>query len=221
MPTVVFPPSSAALTFLWQVLFDLADEMPSEWCLVGGQLVALHALEHGRTDVRAGADAGIVVDVRADPTAAERLSGLLMARSFEPGPRLDGLLQRLICKAGRDAIVVDLLAPGSQAIERTEIIAVKVDGRVGRIPRPSLLGAVLTEAAALDVQDDPHRHEFDLALLLSLVRDPLVLRQRLTASERTALRSCALADRRHRAWRTLTDSEADSGHAALRTLGGA
>jgi hypothetical protein len=33
----------------WEVLLDAALEFPEGWCLVGGQMVWLHAAEHGVT----------------------------------------------------------------------------------------------------------------------------------------------------------------------------
>ena len=40
-PVVVMPPLGRALTYIWHLLFELADEVPGVWCLIGGQMVAL------------------------------------------------------------------------------------------------------------------------------------------------------------------------------------
>ena len=32
---------------LWLALLDIAEAVPVDWVLVGGQMVLLHALEHG------------------------------------------------------------------------------------------------------------------------------------------------------------------------------
>lgn len=57
----------------WKVLLDLAVEFSTGWCLVGGQMVWLHALEHGVEPPRATEDIDVVVDVRAARGAIRRL----------------------------------------------------------------------------------------------------------------------------------------------------
>ena len=76
------PPLSAALTTLWHLLFDLAEEMPTGWCLIGGQMVTLHGIEHGRTDIRPSVDGDLLVDVRADPSALRHVVHFFERRGF-------------------------------------------------------------------------------------------------------------------------------------------
>ncbi|GAA1817260.1 hypothetical protein GCM10009835_41560 [Planosporangium flavigriseum] len=240
-PAIVMPPLSKPLTFLWHLLFDLSEAMPDSWCLIGGQMVALHGLEHGRTDARPSADGDVLVDIRAQPTALRRVTDFLTNRSFRPDPSPQGLVHRFMLGLDSSRIVVDVLAPdnvgaradlttsppgrtlqvpgGSQALRRTEYVTVQVEDRTGRIPRPSLLAAILGKAAALTLPGDARRHLHDLAFLLALMPDPMAARGELTRTERNKLRSCPLADRSHHGWAALPAKDANAGHAALLLLG--
>jgi hypothetical protein len=73
---------------------------------------------------------------------------------------------------------------GSQALERTERIAILHEGREGSVSRPTLHGAIVGKAAACGLPGDPARHLRDLAFLCSLVEDPFVLRDQLTPKDR-------------------------------------
>jgi hypothetical protein len=238
---VVMPPLSPALTALWHLLFDLSDQIRRDWCLIGGQMVTLHGLEHARTDIRPSIDGDLLVDIRADPTALRRVVGFFTGRAFAPDPGPDGLLHRFNCRLDAGVIVVDILVPdnlgpradlttsppgrtlsvpgGTQALNRVERVRVTVAGRSGEIPRPNLLAAILGKEAALRLPGDPGPHLYDLAFLLSLLPDPVLTRRGLTATERRKLRACVLIDRGHPAWNALPAARANAGHAALRLLG--
>jgi len=66
-PLVQMPQLSRALTQVWHLLFDLSQAQPDSWCLVGGLMVMLHGLEHGRLDLRPTADGDVLVDIRTRP----------------------------------------------------------------------------------------------------------------------------------------------------------
>lgn len=69
--------------------------------------------------------------------------------------------------------------PGSrQALDRSQLVAVRVRESEGVVRRPSLLGALVAKAAAtsIAVRSNPERDWEDAALLLSLVRDPIATR---------------------------------------------
>jgi hypothetical protein len=90
---------------------------------------------------------------------------------------------------------------GTQALQRAERIEYSYKGRKGLIPRPSLLGAIVGKACAVDVDDVPMNQEIDFALLLSLVPDLFVLKAELTAKDRHRLGARrAMVDLGHRAW---------------------
>jgi len=94
-------------------------------------------------------------------------------------------------------------------------ISVRTDTRVGNVPRPSLLGAILVKARAIEVDDLPDAQREDLAFLLSLVDDPFAMAEELSANERKWLqKQAALLDPEARAWRSIDNP--DDGRAALR-----
>lgn len=89
------------------------------------------------------------------------------------------------------------------------------------MPRPSLLGAIVGKAVAVGVDDVPDAQRLDLALLLSLVGDPMTLAGRLTNKDRKRLRARSeMADRDERVWTSLAADDADRGRAAFRLLVG-
>lgn len=66
-----------------------------------------------------------------------------------------------------------MAAPGAQqALDRTELVEVEVAGRVGDVPRPSLLGALVAKSATTAIAVDPgsSRHVEDFSILASLLR---------------------------------------------------
>lgn len=89
---------------------------------------------------------------------------------------------------------------GTQALGRTELITVAHEGRTGRIPRPTLLAAIVGKAAATTLSG-PARHYRDLALLCALVVDPFALVDQMTRKDRQRLRLASrLLDNAHPAW---------------------
>ena len=108
---------------------------------------------------------------------------------------------------------------GTQALERTELVPVAFGDRSGLVPRPSLLGAIVGKAVAVEVDDLPEAQRVDLALLLSLVDDPMAMAAQLTKKDRQRLRARSdMADTDQRAWASLSADAADRGRAAYRLL---
>ncbi len=91
---IELPPLGALDFELWQALLDIADRMPSDWTLVGGQMVLLHALEHGRAPQRLSEDLDVVVDARVRPPALSRM--LLALRDLGFCEAADGHAARQI-----------------------------------------------------------------------------------------------------------------------------
>ena len=116
-------------------------------------------------------------------------------------------------------------APGTtQAFARSSLVTVSVFGdtgrglRTGRVRRPSVLGALMTKAAAttIAVRQSPERDFEDAALLLSLIDDPLEAREVCDKSDIKKLRRLqVLDDSRHPAWRLLGGQAAERGRDAL------
>jgi hypothetical protein len=108
----------------------------------------------------------------------------------------------------RDGLIVDVLAPdgikppprlragvtavgvpgGTQALERSEAVTVRVGEHAFELRRPTLLGAILIKARSVTVHTDPASQREDMLRLLSLVDDPRALAAGLRASERKWLR---------------------------------
>ena len=108
---------------------------------------------------------------------------------------------------------------GSQALGRTELVDVSHDGRVGVVPRPSLLAAIIAKAAAVQLPGDSARHVRDLALLLCLVQDPFTMSEELTAKDRKRLKlASALLGESHAAWKLAPTARRRDGQDTLRLL---
>jgi hypothetical protein len=89
------------------------------------------------------------------------------------------------------------------ALERSQPLAVRFDGRQGMIPCPDLAGALVIKASAAiaDHTLGPERHLSDLAVLFSLAPDPFSLLEQLgphNAGRIAAAR--ALDNDEHEAW---------------------
>lgn len=223
-PVVTLPPLAAPVDQLWHVLLDLAGSLSTGWTLVGGQMVLLHALEHGQVPAQISQDGDIMADVRTHPRVLTDLVAALEAAGFaHDGMSPEGLVHRYLRSASPRPVAIDVLAPeglgrrarlrttppgrtlevpgGSQALTRTELVEVAHENRAGLIPRPSLLAAIVGKSAALAVPGNPARHLRDLALLLCLVADPLILPAQLTPKDRIRLALASpLLDDAHVAW---------------------
>jgi hypothetical protein len=100
----------------WRLLFDLAEEEPEHWCLLGGQMMYLLAAEAGRSLPRPTSDMDVVVDLRARTRSTEWLAGWLTKRRFELDKSAfnrDQIGHRFVRDAdpGPGRIIFDILAP--------------------------------------------------------------------------------------------------------------
>ena len=148
-----------------------------------------------------------------------------------------GLAHRFV----RDDVSIDVLAPdglnrvssrltvgklhtvevpgGTQALHRTRIEDVSIGRRRGGIPIPSLLGAILLKARAVNVDDVPDNQRIDLAVLLSLVGDVEPIQREMRTSERSWLRERKeMGDPRTACWRLFSPDQAQRGIATFRQL---
>lgn len=228
---------------LWRLLIDLADLRGAPWTLVGGQMVLLHGLEYDRYPPAISEDADAVANVRAKPRAIATLVGELKARGFEvDGMSPNSIAHRYIKDAKPLPLKIDILAPegldprtdltstrpgrtvqvpgGTQALARTERVAVRVAGTVGVVPRPSLLGAVVLKAAATAIPvTDAAKHHRDLAFLCSLIADPRGMRETMTKKDVKRLKFAGrLRDRTHAAWALIDEPYRSDGYAAYQII---
>jgi hypothetical protein len=197
------PPDGASRR-LWHAVGELAELLPSEWTLVGGLMVQLHALEHDVPDVRVTVDIDVLGQARP-PGALQAIDRALLDGGFQahpPDPDNYGF------RYERDGLIVDVLAPdgirppptldgsrqavgipgGSQALARSETVEVRLDGHTFELQRPTLAGAILIKARSLLKHQDPESQRQDLLRLLSLVPDPRAMRADLKKTERAWLR---------------------------------
>lgn len=234
---ITLPRLSDAAEDGWRTLFQLFERHGDGWTLIGAQMVALYAFEHGVPAPRASLDFDVLANVRmVSAGSTKQLARTLLELDFdldEPDP--DGLSHRF----RRGDVIIDLLAPdglgaradrttippahtlmvkgGTRALETSETVDVALRDTTGRVRRPDLLGAVVVKAAAVDVDDVPRAQERDLAFLLSLIADPRDLQPAL-GDKRQLRRRSDLLDRYHQAYDGLPDDRAFAARRALHSL---
>jgi hypothetical protein len=205
-------PANPAAKKLWAKALELVEGFGAEerWSLIGGLMVQLHAFERG-VGSRPTADIDILGDSRCRPPVTARIAEILVERGGEMtmppvsdenlGYRfeVEGEVVEVVGSEGvrRDPKTLGKYTTfqvpgGSQALSRTEVVRVSLDGDppVG-LRRPSLLGAILIKARAVAARRDRFDSDRqDLIRLLSFVHDPRALadEERLRTTERRWLR---------------------------------
>ena len=178
----------------------------------------------------------IIVDVRVAQHGIKKMIGTLERLGYKfDGANDAGIGHRFV----RGPVHIDLLAPdgiglradistcagartvkvpgGTQALERSEWVEIRVGRRKGKVPRPNLLGAILIKARAVGVDDVPQNQREELCFLLSLVEDPVAMATQLEGRERNWLRQRdELLEASHPAW--LRVDNAEDGRLAFRIL---
>ena len=189
---------------MWRTVAKVAAAFGDDrrWCLVGGLMVALFAIEAEQTQ-RATTDIDVLADARARPSgtawAAKRLEALgATLREIQRSEPARGFRFDL------DGQIVDVLAPdglgpsgatttgklrtieipgGTQALSRTEVVEIAIEDDVTMLRRPTLVAAILLKARALRVHSRPEDQRHDLVTLLSLLDDPRAARTELASKE--------------------------------------
>jgi hypothetical protein len=234
---IVLVPRPDGAEDVWSVLVDVATTLqPTEWCLIGGQMVAFRAPIAGVPAPRTSDDLDVLSNLYVHPDAVARCARTVRALGFEVEE-----LHTSGHRFTRGRLVVDVLAPdhpprraslrtvgrrttvevpgGTQALRRLELLPVEYAGREVLVPIPNLLGALLLKADATRLHE-PDRHLLDVAFLTSLVIDPLGMRDELTGSDPRRLRAADthLADADHRVWRALGRERQRAAYATWRLL---
>lgn len=197
----------------WHALMELYESIPSDWTLIGGQLVHLHCAERapGRDvlQMRATDDIDAVLNVRAAQGIHNSFTGVLKDMGFTTETTGQGFQHRW----RRDLAQIDVLfpegigrraarpgaggaptleSPGTtQALDRSEAVTVLVEGRIGTVLRPNLIGALVGKAAARnEVASDParERHCIDFVILATLVSARDFRDVKLRRTDRSRLR---------------------------------
>jgi hypothetical protein len=212
MVIVEAPPLRPAQADAWHALFEVHDRIPTGWALVGGQMVQSLCWERGARPNRPTVDADTALDVRAHPqmlltftTALRDLGFTADGTSFEGHQhrwvrgeaRVDVLIPRFLgARAdGRRGVGggTTLAAPGAQgALDRSVDVVFRIEGRLGTVRRPTLQGAILAKAAAVQITgDDATRHLIDVATLGALLTRRDQIAAGITATERTRVLAAA------------------------------
>ncbi len=192
---------------MWIELIDLATVQPAPWVLIGAHMVAIHGWERGREQIRPSRDADILVDARVIADGTAKMSQTLIDRNYKlDGISPEGIGHRFV----RERVSINVLGPeglgeradlrtvlgartvrvpgGTQALRRKQDVDVRARSTRGMLPIPTLLGAILVKARAIEVDDQPDAQRRDVAFPLSLVEDPDPLEAELSRPERGWLR---------------------------------
>jgi hypothetical protein len=222
----------------WEGVHALAETLGTEhWAITGGQMVMIHLAPHRDTGHRTTADADIVVDVRAGKLAAmAEIAGLLKEQGFKPELSPEG-----ITKFTRGAARIDLLAPegmgndvptvdggraiaapgATQALQRTEMVAVTWSDQTTVLRCPTLFSAIVAKAAAATGTNEGasrrQRHLDDVVALASVMAVVGPGDEKPTNKDRKRIRSAvALLTQDNPAW--LATSEPQAAAAILAEL---
>jgi hypothetical protein len=241
---ITLPLLGAPTDQLWETLITLSKKTKRvPWMLIGGQMMLLHTLEHGREPLQVSQDGDAIADIRARPDALAAFVRTLESEGFaSDGMSPDGLAHRYRHSTFNPPVLVDVLAPdnvgqranltttppgrtvevpaSTQALNRLEEVEVVLaSGRRGLVPRPDLLGAIIIKAGATTLAERRDRHFNDLALLCSLVDDPFEMREQMTTSDKRWLRRAGeLANDDHRSWSLIDRAHRADGLSALKIL---
>ncbi len=171
MNEVTLPPLATAQEESWSGLLDVAERVPTGWCLIGGQLVHLHCWERDAAPNRPTNDVDTVLDVRTTPKILKTFTSALLDLGFSPdGESWEGHQHRWTReKATIDVLIATNLGeqagsrkgvmggttletPGGQAaLDRSERVTIILGNRKGIINQPNLLGAILVKSAAYTI----------------------------------------------------------------------
>ena len=226
----------------WPQVVEIVQAIPhTQWTLVGGMMVQLHAAYAGLRLTRTTRDVDMILHI--DSGAAtfagvqqelERLGYVLRE------PVGDGPVHRF-ARGSRgaetiDVMVADRLSPkqhpkalrrtvfavpgGTSALRKTVNCEVTAGGIAVVFSIPDVLGALVLKGAAY-VEDcrDRDRHLDDAAVLACAVTDPIGDCARMIGSDRRRIGALwkVLQDVDHKSW-IATGTDARRGHAALRVL---
>ena len=228
----------------WPQLVEIVQAIPhTQWTLVGGLMVQLHAAYAGVQVTRATRDVDMLLHIETGAATfngvqheLERL-GYMLREPIGKGPthrfsRADRQAETV------DVMVADHLSPrrhpkvlgrnvfavpgGTSALNKS--VSCEVNTAVGAVMLsiPDVLGAlVLKGAAYLEDSRDRERHIDDAAILACALTDPVADRTRMAGSDHKRISALwkALQNLDHRSW-IATGTNSRRGHAALRVLVG-
>ncbi|WP_245933735.1 hypothetical protein [Arthrobacter livingstonensis] len=221
---------------------ELAAAIPStQWTLVGGLMVQLHATAAGLAITRPTSDVDIVLHIETGATTSAKVTHRLIRLGYHLELSLDANAVAHRFRRGDDQIevmIADHPAPkmvtifggrlpfripgGTQALKRTvDALIVSPTGEETLLSIPNQLWAlVLKGAAYLEDSRDRGRHLEDAAVLSARISDPYDMLALLRGSDRsriTALHN-ALKDSASTAWLLLEEQYRQHAQDVLRIL---
>lgn len=228
----------------WPQMIEIVQAIPhTQWTLVGGLMVQLHAAYAGVQVNRTTRDVDMILHIETGAATfsgvqheLERL-GYALREPIGKGPihrfsRGDRQAETI------DVMVADHLSPkrlpkilgrsvfavpgGTSALNKAVNCEVNTAVGVVMLSIPDVLGAlVLKGAAYVEDSRDRERHIDDAAILACALTDPVAHRTRMAGSDQRRIAALwkALQNPDHRSW-IATGTNSRRGHAALRVLVG-
>ncbi len=228
----------------WPQAVELLQVMPStQWTLVGGLMIQLHAAYAAMDLTRATLDIDMVLHVETGAVvfadARAHIEGL--GYDLQLPAEKDGNIHRFLRTDGAqiDVMIADRLPAhlqqramghnvfavpaGTSALRKTVSCVVDPgDGtQQSRFSMPDVLGALVLKGAAYKADSrERERHLDDAALLACAMEDPEVEKPRLEGSDRGRIQMlyAALEDPSHRSWLAFSDARRTHGQDCLRIL---
>lgn len=214
----------------WTTVFEVARAIDvSDWVLVGGLMVQLHARRASIPPPRATKDVDLIADVQTNSLSFSGIGRSLLRIGFAvivPDGRAVPIYRFARGEEQVDVMVADHLPSGmrprlkqrpafavdggAQALNRRDTFVVTSTSGSITIGAPDVLGALIGKGAAFMVdQRDRGRHLEDAAVLLASIDSVGDMDLTLNASDRRRLRAIteALADELHPAWLMLNSTQ--------------
>lgn len=228
----------------WTTVFEVARAIDvSDWVLVGGLMVQLHARRASIPPPRATKDVDLIADVQTNRSSFGSIGTALTSIGFDvavPVARSSPIYRFARGEEQVDVMVADHLPSGmkprlrqrpafaveggAQALRRRDTFAVRSTSGTITIGAPDVLGALIGKGAAFTVdQRDRGRHLEDAAVLFASIESVGELDLNLNANDRRRLRALAidLTNQLHPGWLTLDERDQGRGQRNLALLAGA
>jgi hypothetical protein len=226
----------------WPQVVEIVQTIPhTQWTLIGGLMVQLHAAYAGLRLTRTTRDVDMILHIDSGAATFAGVQQELERLGYAlREPIGDGPVHRF-ARGSRgaetvDVMVADHLSPkqhpralrrkvfavpgGTSALRKTVNCEVTAGEVIVVLSIPDVLGALVLKGAAY-VEDprDRDRHLDDAAVLACAVTDPIGDRARMIGSDRQRIEALwkVLQDVDHKSWIAI-GTDARRGHAALRVL---
>ena len=225
----------------WPQCFELAQALPaSNWTLVGGLMVQLHAAVAGMEVTRPTSDVDILLHVETGSLTAGELNETLRALGYTLQTSIndDAPAHRFVRGTEQiDVMVADhgvskpplllgrrkvfRVPAGTQALQRTVHCRIHTGEGAVTVSIPNTLGALVLKGAAYrEDSREARRHLDDAAVLAATLQDPLTAVPELKGSDRSRIITLhrALADPLYASWLMLEEKDRGHGRDVLRIL---